>query len=110
MERYEAVLPSAADRILTMAENQSAHRIDLANKAASGDSIRSYLGIVSALLISLAIIAASIYLISKGYSWEGVSLIGIDLIGLASVFIYGTRARQSERERKFEMMSEISRR
>ena len=110
MERYEAVLPGAADRILTMTENQSAHRIDLANKAASGDSIRSYLGIVSALLISLAIIAASIYLISKGHSWEGVSLIGIDLIGLASVFIYGTRARQSERERKFEMMSEISRR
>ena len=107
LERYEATLPGAADRILNMAERQIEHRIQLEKKAVGGDSIRSYLGIASALIISLAIVAASIYLISKGYSWEGVSLIGIDLVGLVFVFIYGTRVRRAEREHKAEMMSQM---
>ena len=106
LERYEAILPGTADRILSMAETQMEHRIQLEKKVVGGDSIRSYLGIVSALIISLAIIAASIYLISKGYSWEGVSLIGIDLVGLVFVFVYGTRVRRAEREYKAETMSQ----
>lgn len=93
-----------------MSESQIKHRIQLENKVVGGDSVRSYLGIASALIISLAIIAASIYLISKGYSWEGVSLIGIDLVGLAFVFIYGTRERRAERERKAETMAQVRQR
>ena len=110
LERYESILPGAADRILSMSEGQIEHRIQLEKKVVGGDSVRSYLGIVSALIISLAIVAASIYLISKGHSWEGVSLIGIDLVGLAFVFIYGTRERRAERERKAEMMSQVRQR
>lgn len=37
LERYEAITPGAADRILTMAENQSKHRI----AAESEKTIRS---------------------------------------------------------------------
>lgn len=106
LKQYDAILPGSADRILKMAESQTAHRIQLEKKVVGGDSTRSYLGIVSALIISLAIIAASVYLISKGYSWEGVSLIGIDLVGLVFVFVYGTRVRRAEREHKAEMMSQ----
>ncbi len=48
---YEKALPGLADRIMTMSESQSAHRIKIESKVIKTDSLRSTLGLVFAFLI-----------------------------------------------------------
>ena len=71
-------------------------------KVAMGDSRRAYLGIFAGLSISLVTIGGSILLIFNGHDWAGLTLAGINLTGLAGVFVYGARIRQAERRRNAE--------
>lgn len=59
-------------------------------------------GLAAGFVISLAGVGGGIYLGVLGYSIEGTILAGGTLIGLVSVFVYGTRSRRVERERKAE--------
>ena len=105
IEKYEDMVPGAADRILKMTENQTAHRIEIEKIVIRGDSTRSYLGLIFGFILSMAVISGGIYLVANGHDWAGGVLIGLDLIGLASVFVYGSRSRRAERERMIEKMS-----
>ncbi len=101
-EKYEKVLPGAAERILKLAEEQSKHRQTLERKVIDQDVRNSLLGIISALIVSLGFIIASAYTTVKGHPFVG-SLIGVGgLSGLVSVFIYGSRARAKERKENLE--------
>ena len=44
LQRYEEIVPGAADRILKMTEKQMNHRIDLEKTVIEGDAKRSYPG------------------------------------------------------------------
>ena len=57
------------------------------------------MGIFAGLPISLVIIGGSILLIFNGHDWAGLTLAGINLTGLAGVFVYGARIRHAERRR-----------
>ncbi len=48
---YEKALPGLADRVMTMSESQSAHRIEIENKVVKTDSLRSTLGLIFAFII-----------------------------------------------------------
>jgi uncharacterized membrane protein len=100
LEQYNAVIPNGAERIMVMAEEQSKHRQSLEKKALNTDSRNSLCGIIFALLLGLATIVMGGYVIINGYSWGGTILGSAGLVGLVSVFIYGTRQRRAERERK----------
>lgn len=89
---------------MSMAERQLGHRIELEKKVVGGDSTRSYLGLAAAFILSLVAICGSIYIIVQGHVWAGVTIFGIDIVALASVFVYGTQARRAERDRKSERM------
>jgi uncharacterized membrane protein len=65
LERYEQVLPGAAERIIKMAENQQVHRHQLENKRIEAINFSFKMGSITTLVVSLAIIsvaAFSIYL------------------------------------------------
>lgn len=112
-QRYEEILPGAANRILEIVERQQSHQhgqerlaleqagiiLDIERKAATSDSRRAYLGIASGLTITLLTIGGSIYLIANGHDWAGLTLAGINLTGLAGVFVYGARARRAAQRR-----------
>ena len=107
LKRYEDLLPGAADRILKMAEiaqenrhERASSELEIERSALEKDSKRSYLGIMAALLISLFCIGGGIYLISNGHEWAGTILVGIDLVGLVGVFIYGTNSSRIEERRR----------
>ncbi len=104
IEKYEDMVPGAADRILKMTENQTAHRIEIEKMVVRGDSIRSYLGLLFGFILSMAVISGGIYLVANGHDWAGGVLIGLDIIGLAGVFVYGSRSRRAEREKMAEKM------
>ena len=104
LEKYNRIIPNGADRIMTMAEEQSKHRRELEKTALNSDSRNSFLGILSALTIGLGTIVTGGIIISKGHAWPGTILGSAGLVGLVSVFIYGTQQRRSERQAKAAMM------
>lgn len=112
-QRYEEILPGAANRILEIVERQQSHQhsqermmleqsgiiLEIERQVATSDSRRAYLGIVSGLTISLLTIGGGIYLIANGQEWAGLTLAGINLTGLVGVFVYGARSRRAARRR-----------
>ena len=101
LEKYDNVVPGAANRILEMAEKQAAHRIHLEKTVVHEDSKRSYLGLIAGFILSATIIIGGIYLIAVGHDWAGVTLVGSNLVGLAGIFIYGNHSRRAERQQRF---------
>ena len=100
LSRYEKVLPGAADRIVAMAEKQSAHRIEIEKITIKARARDSLLGVVSGFLIGVTALLVCAYNVTSGYPFSG-SLIGASgLGGLVGVFVYGTRESRAERERK----------
>ena len=113
LQRYEEILPGAANRILEMLERQQAHQhsrermaleqavviVDTGRKVVASDARRASLGIASGLTISLLTIGGSLYLIANGQDWAGLTLAGINLTGLAGVFVYGARNRRAAQQR-----------
>ena len=100
LAQYNEIIPNGAERIMVMAEEQSKHRRELEKIALKTDSRNSFLGVLSAFILGLATIIAGAIVILRGYSWPGALLGSAGLVGLVSVFIYGTKQRRQERESK----------
>lgn len=109
LRSFEEVVPGSAERILAMAEKQMEHRILVERKIISGDYIQSYLGIAAGFLLSVMIILGGIYLIIQGHDWAGGILIGLDLVGLATVFVLGSSSRRGARRETLERIPESDR-
>jgi uncharacterized membrane protein len=109
LERYEAILPGFSERWLSMAERQEAHRQQLERHTVIGDGRRAWAGIMSALIICLATIAAAAA-IALGRHDVGATILSAlfgasGLVGVAGVFVYGTRSRRQERIEKARIMT-----
>ena len=104
LQEYETIMLAAANRIFEMAERQSEHRIQLEKAVVNGDSRRSYLGMIAAFILSALVIGGGIYLVATGHDWAGASLIGMNLVGLAGIFVYGSRARSEQLQRSAELV------
>ena len=100
LREFEMVVPGLAERIVRKTELQSEHRMKMESTVIGGDSKRSYIGLVFAFILSLAIIASGTYIAIVVHPWAGSSVIGTGVAGLAGVFVYGTNSRRRERERK----------
>ena len=121
-QRYEDTEPGAANRILTMAENEQRHNHDalrseqqhhhdvtlneqkhnheMTRMTIAGNDRRSYLGIVLAFLIAMAGIGCGTFLSAIGREGIGAAFVVAPLVSLAGVFIYGTQSRRAERNRR----------
>ena len=101
-ERYEAVNPGAAERILAMAENQAAHRQKLEMIKTEAEVMRlnaeirdSLLGVIFAFVLGLACIAVAAVAIVLSPSDAGTvfgGVIGVAGIGaIITAFLTNTR-------------------
>ena len=114
LQQYNDVHPGLAERIVRMAEKQVDSRIRVDDRASLqedvrvhteraaviGDSRRGYIGLIFGFVLSLLIISLGAYSVIWGNPWAGVAAIGINIAGLAGVFVYGTNSRRRERERR----------
>jgi uncharacterized membrane protein len=100
LEKYERITPGAADRIIKMAEKQSDHRQTIERAVIKTKSINSTLGVVFAFLLGAGTIFGGVFLAYNGQGWPGAVLGSAGLIGLVSVFIYGTKSTSNERIEK----------
>lgn len=96
LEKYNLVCPGAADRIITMAENQAAHRQSIEKAVVSISGRNSLLGILCATIISIFILIAGVYCILEGHDWAGGAIVSIDLVSLCAVFVYGTNSNRKK--------------
>ncbi|HZL48592.1 MAG TPA: DUF2335 domain-containing protein [Solirubrobacteraceae bacterium] len=78
LARYNDALPDGADRIVKMAEDQSAHRRTIESR-----------GQIFGFTLALVAIVGGIALIADGKSAEGLVPLVSALAGLVGLFIYG---------------------
>ena len=93
---YEQILPGAADRILSMAEQQSAHRQELEKKMIKSEARDSLLGVIFAFMLGLGcLVGGAIIVINVPESAGAISgaLLGATGIGsLTASFLKSTRS------------------
>jgi len=100
--KYNEAVPNAADRIITMAESQSAHRQQLESEVVESDVKNSRLGLLYGLIIGLTAVIGGTVCIVSGYEAGGSILGSTGLTGLVGVFVYGSRSKRKEREERFK--------
>lgn len=100
LRKFEEVVPGAAERIIKMAEEQSAHRKDLEQKVISSDIARSKWGQILGFVIAISGLIVSAVISIYGNAIAG-GIIGVGtLASLVGVFMYGSTTRSKEREVK----------
>lgn len=85
-ERYEKVLPGAADRILKMMEHQADHRMAMETSLVESAVRTERLGQLSGLAVVALAFVVSALLIVNGHPVSGTILGVADLVGLVAVF------------------------
>ena len=93
---YDSVQNGLADRIVSMAESQQSHRQELEKKSVNAAIATESRGQNYALIVSVLIIAGSLYLIGSGKQIAGTLLAGSTLLGLAYLFIRGRKRKADE--------------
>jgi uncharacterized membrane protein len=100
LAQYNDVIPNGADRILTMAERQSAHRERLEARVVDGNVANQTRGSYFAFIIMLVAILCGFYLIHEGKNAAGLTSIIVAVGGIVSVFFYSKLEQKKEREDK----------
>lgn len=99
-KKYEKVCPGAADRIITMAENQSAHRQAMENKFIDSRIKNSFLGLWMAFIIGIFIILCGVVCILLNHSTAGTIFSGIGVVSVISTFINNSKMSQEDKSDK----------
>lgn len=86
---YDQIIPNGAERIMIMAEKEQDHRHKRDTKGDESSFNLRKTGQYFALIISISIIWGAIWLGLEGHDWLAGSLVAIDLIALAALFILG---------------------
>jgi uncharacterized membrane protein len=100
LAEYDTVLAGAAERIIVMAERQAAHRQKLEEFAIRAEDRRSWGGLVAGCIVAVGFMVGSVLLGLNGQPWQGAVLGSTTLASIVGTFVYGTRSRRAERERK----------
>jgi len=101
LAEYEKLLPGAADRILAMAESETAHRQMMEGKAVNAeiDGLKSEatdtrIGQIFGLVIGLTTVLAGAYTAVNGAQITGALIGTSGVVGLVSAFIVGRKNNQ----------------
>lgn len=98
LEKYNVVVPGAAERIIAMAERQAGHRQSLEKTAITSEINQARLGTFCALIIGLFGLGIAGYTINSGHDAAGAAIGTTALASIVSSFIYGSSKRRSERQ------------
>ena len=99
---YDKVFPGCADRIVALAESQSAHRQELEKTVVSGNVAAERRAQHSAFFLGVLVITIGGVLIYFNKDVQGLAAILGTLATLAGVFVYGRYQQTQERKRKAE--------
>ena len=100
LAKYNEVIANGAERIMAMAERQSAHRESLEAQVVAGNVASQARGSHYAFIICLVTIIGGFVLIGMGKNILGISAVIGSLATLAGVFIIAKREQKKERIEK----------
>ena len=98
MERYNQIVPGAAERILGLFESQVQHRQALEKAVIQSDVGDSRLGLYLGFFVSVVVVIGGVICVLSGYTATGGIIAAIPVPVLAGVFVYGSSNRRRERE------------
>jgi len=88
---YESVLPGSAERILSLTERQSAHRMSLEQRVVNSGIKQSWVGQAFAFIIAMTTIIGGVICILDGKDVGGIASILAVLTSLVFVFLAGRK-------------------
>lgn len=101
LRQIESILPGATDRLITMAEkeqNKSHEVVDMNFKFMQKEQSNFYfynnLILLSGVILTLAFLCVSVYLIISGFSMTGISLIFANIAGVVGATVYGNKKKR----------------
>ena len=95
---YDRVVQNGAERILSMAEKQSDHRMRMEATEVSSEHTLAQRGQWIGMAVVLAVLMLAGYLAYLGATTTAAVVAGTDVVGLAAVFVYGSIRKRSARE------------
>jgi uncharacterized membrane protein len=87
LERYEQLLPGAAERILLMAEKATTGEIDTNDRLASAEVSTAKTGQVFAFVLTLFALIAAVALFARHDNVAGLALLSMPVVMLIRSFI-----------------------
>jgi uncharacterized membrane protein len=100
LERYEAIVPGMAERLVAKFEQQADHRMSLESDVIHADIRRGNWGLIAAFIFGLIVLVASVVLILNGHEGAGTTGIIVEFLTFGGAFLYGSETRRRERNRK----------
>ncbi len=100
LQHYEDITPGMADRILSMAENQQKHRIEIENKVINSKNRDSKIGMILGTIIILASFYIAYVCIINDKSLAGLAIVISEITALVGVFLYATISNKKERNER----------
>src|ERR1044071_9404016 len=101
---YNQIIPNGADRILKMAEDQSAHRIAIERIVVTSQQNQAFCGQLFGLIIGLSGLGLATYAAISGQPWFGSVIGGATLATLVSAFLYTRHTQKRDLSQKQEQM------
>lgn len=104
LKEYNEAVPDAAERILRMAEGQTAHRQNLETKVVTSDIWKSYAGVVAAFVIVITALVVGGWVAAIGQWQAAIAIAGLPTAAIVWAFIHGTNSRRQEREGRVQSL------
>lgn len=100
LAKYNEAFPGCAERILVMAEQQSAHRQQIEARVINGNIYSQKVGLWLGFVLAFIVIFSGAWLVYEGRIAWGAGFIGVPLIGLVSIFVFGKRDQNRELQQR----------
>lgn len=100
LERYDAVVPGMAERLLAKFEQQADHRMALEKHVVHADVKRADRGLIAAIVFGVTVLVAAVAFILTGHEGAGTTTIIVEFLAYGGLFLYGSETRRRERNKK----------
>lgn len=107
LRQYEELRPGFTDELVAMAKQQAEHRQYLERFTIEGNSKRADRGQWFAGGLTILFLAAAVAFGFTGHPTQGLGVVALDVVGIASVFVVGRREQLRERREKRELMDQV---
>jgi len=102
LQQFNEVIPNGAERVMVLCEKQSSHRQELERKVIDSRIANMKRGQIFALLVAVLTLLVAGCCAYIGQPVVALAIVGIDLVSLATVFIYGSHAQRKELKERRE--------
>ena len=96
LARYNDAFPGCAERVVSMAEQQSAHRVAMEKQVVGGHVYSQKTGMWLAFVLALIAMSSGPFLVHEGRIGWGAGFVGIPLVALVSIFVSGRGAQKRD--------------